>query len=184
MNLFQNGYECREKIQIFYNMFFPENDKISVYSNFLYYGEAINVYTYIDYFGELYFDDYYYKYKKISDKMDKKVFEASITKGFCHVAEKIKKINIPWGVMSGIRPAKNVREFFESGLSKKEVIDELKSLYEVTDEKVDLCMTVAENEKLLLSQIEKNSVSIYIGIPFCPTRCLYCSFISSDIRIT
>lgn len=184
MNLFQNGYECYEKIKIFYNMFFHESDKILVFSNFNYDEEVINVYTYIDYYGTLYFDDYYYNYKRTNEKMDKKAFEAAITKGFCHAALKIKNINLPWGVMSGIRPAKNVREFFESGLKKDEVIKELKNLYEVSDEKVELSMTVAENEKKLLSEIEKNSVSIYIGIPFCPTRCLYCSFISSDIKIT
>ena len=184
MILFQNGYECAEKIKIFYNMFFPESEKISVYSNFSYDGEIINVYTYIDYFGELYFDDYYYEFSGDNEKIKKKTFEAAITKGFCHAALKIKKVNMPWGVMSGIRPAKNVREFFESGLSESEVKSTLKSLYEVCDEKVDLAMTVAENEKLLLSKIEDNSVSIYIGIPFCPTRCLYCSFISSDVKIT
>lgn len=184
MILFQNGYECKEKLQIFYNMFFPENDKILVYSNFTYDGKIINVYTYIDYFGKLYFDDLYYEFSDNNEKMKKKTFEASITKSFCHAAMKIKKINLPWGVMSGIRPAKNVREFYEKGLSTEEVKNTLKSLYEVSDEKAELSMTVAENEKLLLSQIGEKSVSIYIGIPFCPTRCLYCSFISSDVRIT
>ncbi len=184
MILFQNGYECEEKLKIFYNMFFPESDKILIFSNFSYDGKVINVYTCIDYFGKLYSDDFYYEFSDENEKMKKKTFEASITKSFCHAAMKIKKINLPWGVMSGIRPAKNVREFFESGLSENEVKETLKKLYEVNDEKTELAMTVAENEKLLLSKIEKNSVSIYIGIPFCPTRCLYCSFISSDVRIT
>lgn len=184
MILFQNGYECREKLQIFYNMFFPENDNISVFSNFSYDGKIINVYTYIDYFGDLFFDDLYFEFSDKDEKMKKKTFEASITKSFCHAALKIKKINIPWGVMSGIRPAKNVREFLERGLSKTEVKNTLKSLYEVNDEKIELAMEVAKNEKFLLSQIKENSVSIYIGIPFCPTRCLYCSFISSDVKIT
>jgi len=41
-----------------------------------------------------------------------------------------------------------------------------------------------KNEKILLDEIGENSVSIYIGIPFCPTRCLYCSFVSTDIRVS
>lgn len=184
MILFQNGYECAEKIKIFYNMFFPENENILVFSNFSYDGKTINVYTYIDYFGKLYFDDLYYDFSENDEKIKKKAFEASITKGFCHAALKIKRVNLPWGVMSGIRPAKNVREFYKTGLNSDDVKSTLKSLYEVSDEKTDLAMTVAENEKLLLSKIEDNSVSIYIGIPFCPTRCLYCSFISSDVKIT
>ena len=44
--------------------------------------------------------------------------------------------------------------------------------------------SVAKNEKILLDEIGENSVSIYIGIPFCPTRCLYCSFVSTDIRVS
>lgn len=184
MILFQNGYECEEKIKIFYNIFFPESEKILVFSNFSCNNGVINVYTCIDYFGKLYFDDYYYKYSDKDGKMRKKIFEAAITKGFCHTASKIKNIKLPWGVMSGIRPAKNVREFFESGLSSEEVKKNLKEIYEVSDEKTELAMTVAENEKKLLSEIKDNSVSIYIGIPFCPTRCLYCSFISSDVKIT
>lgn len=184
MILFQNGYDCYDKIKLFYNMFFHESDKISVYSNFSYDGEVINVYTYIDYFGKLYFEDYYYNYKKTNERLDKKTFEAAITKSFCHAASKIKKINLPWGVMSGIRPAKNVRELFSFGLDKDEVFKTLKNLYEVSDEKAKLSMEVAKNEKKILATMGKNSVSIYIGIPFCPTRCLYCSFISSDISLT
>lgn len=184
MQLFQNGYECAEKLKIFYNMFFSEKENIAVYSNFSYDGEVINVYTYIDYYGDIYDDDHYFEFKSNNPKMVKKAFEASIAKSFCHAAMKIKKINMPWGVMSGVRPAKNVREFFESGLDRDGVIRALTELYEVSVEKTELAMTVADNEKALLSQIGKNSVSIYIGIPFCPTRCLYCSFISSDVNIT
>ena len=60
----------------------------------------------------------------------------------------------------------------------------LKEVYEVSDEKIELAKTVAENEKALLNEIGENSVIIYIGIPFCPTRCLYCSFVSTDIRVS
>ena len=84
--------------------------------------------------------------------------------------------------MSGIRPAKVVRQYREDGYSDKEVRDILTNLYNLSEEKINLAMTVADNEKRILSMIGKNSVSMYIGIPFCPTRCLYCSFVSTDIR--
>lgn len=114
----------------------------------------------------------------------KKIFTASCTKSFCHAAEKFKHINLPWGVMCGIRPAKIVRELMEEGYSDSEVVEILKKIYEVSDEKIDLAYKVAKNEKILLDEIGENSVSIYIGIPFCPTRCLYCSFVSTDIRVS
>ena len=86
--------------------------------------------------------------------------------------------------MCGIRPAKNVRELAEEGFSEKQIRDIFKNVYEVSDEKTELALNVAENEKMLLADIGKNSVSLYIGIPFCPTRCVYCSFVSTDIRVS
>ena len=58
------------------------------------------------------------------------------------------------------------------------------TVYEVSPDKTELAMTVAENEKEILKNIGKNSVGIYIGIPFCPTRCLYCSFVSTDMKFS
>ena len=86
--------------------------------------------------------------------------------------------------MCGIRPAKNVRELAEEGFSADEIRDIFKNVYEVSEEKTRLAMTVAENEKVLIESIGENSVSLYIGIPFCPTRCVYCSFVSTDIRVS
>lgn len=186
MLIIQNGYECEYELTLFYKLFFDKNDDITVCSNFEYKDNLINVYTEIIYDGKAYFEDYYFLFdaKNKSDKLIKKIFTASCTKSFCHAAKKIKNINLPWGVMCGIRPAKNVRELAEEGYSDAEIKEIFKTVYEVSGEKTELAKTVAENEKLLLSQIGENSVSIYIGIPFCPTRCLYCSFVSTDVRVS
>lgn len=186
MLIVQNGYECDYEIKLFYGLFFDEDEDIYVYSNFEYKNKVINVYTEIIYGNDTYFDDYYYSFDTENKKKQfiKKVFTASCTKSFCHAAKKIKNINLPWGVMCGIRPAKNVRSLMEEGYSGSEVVEILKDIYEVSDEKIELAYTVAKNEKALLDKIGKNSVSIYIGIPFCPTRCLYCSFVSTDIRVS
>ncbi len=86
--------------------------------------------------------------------------------------------------MCGIRPAKNIRELKESGYNDLQIKDILSRIYNVSDEKIKLAMRVAKNEEILLKNIGENSVSIYIGIPFCPTRCLYCSFVSTDISVS
>lgn len=183
--IFQTGYECKEKLRLFCNLFFSEDEDVTVSSGFEKNGKTINVYTTISYRGEVYDDDYYYDTTgDESPKMTRKVYDSAVTKSFCHAAMKIKKINLPWGVMSGIRPAKNVREFLESGISKQELPSLLKSLYEVDDSKIKLAMEVAENEREILKRAQDNSVSIYVGIPFCPTRCLYCSFVSTDVRVS
>lgn len=186
MLIIQNGYECDYEMKLFYKLYFDMNEDIYVYSNFEYKDKVINVYTEIIYNGGTYFDDFYYDFDTENQKAQfiKKIFTASCTKSFCHAAEKIKHINLPWGVMCGIRPAKIVRELMEEGYSDSEVVEILKKIYEVSDEKIDLAYKVAKNEKILLDEIGENSVSIYIGIPFCPTRCLYCSFVSTDIRVS
>lgn len=186
MLIVQNGYKCEYELTLFYGLFFDKDENIYVNSNFEYKNKTVNVYTEIIYYDRVYTEDYYFDFdiEGKSDRLIKKVFTAACTKSFCHAAKKIKSINLPWGVMCGIRPAKNVRELSDEGYSSAEIKEIFRNVYEVEDDKTELAMTVAENEKLLLSQIGKNSVSIYIGIPFCPTRCLYCSFVSTDVRVS
>lgn len=184
MILIQNGYECEYELRLFSNLFFDKDERGYIFSNFKYEDNKINVYTEIIYGFSTYFEDYYFDFdaEGKSERLIKKIFTAACTKSFCHAAMKIRKINLPWGVMCGIRPAKNLRVLLEEGYSDEQVEDIFKNIYEVSDEKIKLAHTVAKNEEALLKSIGKNSVSIYIGIPFCPTRCLYCSFVSTDIH--
>lgn len=184
--IIQNGYKCDYEMNLFASLFFTEDEEVTINQNFNYERKNINVYTHIVYDGRSYFEDYNFKFDVTdkSEKLIKKIFIAACTKSFSHAAMQIRKINFSWGVMCGIRPAKNVRELSEEGFSNSEIKDIFKNVYEVSEEKTELSMTVAENEKALLEKIGKNSVSLYIGIPFCPTRCVYCSFVSTDIRVS
>lgn len=184
--IIQNGYKCDYEMNLFAGLFFSENEDAIIIQNFSYENKNINVYTHIIFEGKSYFEDYNFKFdtEGKNHKLIKKIFIASCTKSFSHAALNIRKINFSWGVMCGIRPAKNVRELADEGYSEREIRDIFKNVYEVSDEKTDLSLTVAKNEKDILSDIGKNSVSLYIGIPFCPTRCVYCSFVSTDIRVS
>lgn len=184
--IIQNGYKCDYEMRLFAGLFFSENEDTVIMQNVSYDGKVINAYTHIVYDGHSYFEDYNFSFRKDgkSEKLIKKIFTATCTKSFSHAALKIRKINFSWGVMCGIRPAKNVRELAEEGFSSDEIRDIFKNVYEVSEEKTRLAMTVAENEKVLIESIGENSVSLYIGIPFCPTRCVYCSFVSTDIRVS
>lgn len=186
MLIIQNGYDCDYELKLFAGLFFDAEEDVCVYSDFKYNGKQINVYTQINYDGLSYFHDHYFDFKADGkdERLIKKVFTCSCTKSFCACARQIRNISLPWGVMCGIRPAKNVRELKESGYNDKEVHDILATVYEVEEEKIDLAVRVAKNEEILLKNIGKNSVSLYIGIPFCPTRCVYCSFVSTDIRVS
>ena len=182
--IIQNGYSCDYEMRLFASMFFGDDEDVTITQNFTYSDKKINVYTHIIFDGKSYFEDYDFKFDTDgkTEKLIKKIFIASCTKSFSHAALKIRKINFSWGVMCGIRPAKNARELRDEGFSEDEIRDIFKNVYEVSDEKTELALTVAENEKVLLENIGKNSISLYIGIPFCPTRCVYCSFVSTDIR--
>ena len=89
----------------------------------------------------------------------------------------------PWGCMTGVRPAKIVNVLFNSGATYQEALEELENFYMARSEKAELAVKTACNqESFLKEQIENpKNIAIYVGIPFCPTRCLYCSFTSHPI---
>lgn len=86
---------------------------------------------------------------------------------------------LPWGTLTGIRPTKIPMKQLEEGRSRTEIASYMKETYFASDEKIQLSVDIAERELALLSKIDyENGYSLYIGIPFCPTTCLYCSFTS------
>ncbi len=91
--------------------------------------------------------------------------------------------HLPWGMLTGIRPAKTINTYMDMGLTKDESIKKMIETYEMSPEKAELAATVATAERSILEKADKNGISLYIGIPFCPTRCLYCSFTSYPIDI-
>lgn len=87
----------------------------------------------------------------------------------------------PWGILVGIRPVKIVHELLDKGVSMDDVPGKIRDEYLVSDEKIELLMEIAKRERPFLYPIEDDAISIYVCIPFCPTRCVYCSFPSNDI---
>lgn len=82
-----------------------------------------------------------------------------------------------WGTMTGVRPTKIPMNELLQGKTKEQVEESLRKWYCCTEEKLDLCLDIAMREAHLLKDVDFNDgYSLYIGIPFCPTTCLYCSF--------
>ncbi len=97
---------------------------------------------------------------------------------------------LPWGILTGIRPTKIAMAVLEEGYDanktdgqiNKSIESLLKDYYYVSDEKTNLAIDIARREREILKSIDyKDGYSLYIGIPFCPTTCLYCSFTSYPI---
>lgn len=82
-----------------------------------------------------------------------------------------------WGLLTGIRPSSVAMELVDK-LGEKGAFDVLVAKYLLADEKARLAIDVAKNESLILSKYGTDTCSVYISVPFCPTRCSYCSFIS------
>ena len=93
----------------------------------------------------------------------------------------ITGIDPPWGILTGIRPVKLMRRLVkEKGF--KETSEYFKSVFKVSDEKTNLCCQTMLNEQKIIDLSRFNSFSLYVSIPFCPSRCAYCSFVSQSIE--
>ena len=91
---------------------------------------------------------------------------------------------LPWGSLTGIRPAKIAMQLLEEGKTQEEIRSYMEQTYYCSQEKADLAIGIACREKEILKDIHyEQGYSLYVGIPFCPTTCLYCSFTSFPITI-
>ncbi len=107
-----------------------------------------------------------------------------VKKSINEVMKKALGTYLPWGLITGIRPSKIAREMSDNGHDETVIRDKFENYYECSKLKTDLALAVSKREKILIDTMPKNSVSLYIGIPFCPTRCLYCSFTSQSIKFS
>lgn len=92
------------------------------------------------------------------------------------------KRTLPWGTLTGIRPTKLPMAFLEEGREPGWIRKYMRDTYFASEEKIDLSIEIAERELTLLQKLDyEEGYSLYIGIPFCPTTCLYCSFPSFPV---
>ena len=86
-----------------------------------------------------------------------------------------------WGLLTGIRPVRKINVMLENGMNEEQVRKEFTGKYFVSEKKTDIAWRTAMVQHPLLPEFDKKTVSIYISIPFCPTRCSYCSFVSHSM---
>ncbi len=117
----------------------------------------------------------------ISGSPDKNIAEHELCRLIYHVLCSKTGITPPWGLMTGIRPVKKVIELMQMGLDRPTIEKMLTDRFELSRDKLDLAYLTAENQLPLLERIDSSAVSLYVSIPFCPTRCSYCSFVSHSM---
>ncbi len=89
--------------------------------------------------------------------------------------------SLEWGIHTGVRPVKMAGELLAAGNTPAEVMDILTKQYYLSKEKAELLLSI-RNTQLQYLTGEEGAIGLYIGIPFCPTRCVYCSFPSNQVR--
>ncbi|WP_010307067.1 coproporphyrinogen III oxidase [Kurthia senegalensis] len=92
--------------------------------------------------------------------------------------EQLTDMHQKWGILTGIRPTKLYHKFRKAGMDKNEIREKLISEFRLSNEKIDLLEKIVDVQLKTIPDLDTigNEVSIYIGIPFCPTKCAYCTF--------
>ena len=90
----------------------------------------------------------------------------------------------PWGALTGVRPVKLPTRSLRAGASPDQACRELEREYRVSPVRARLAVDCAQASLEADRRLEPGQVSVYIGVPFCPTRCAYCSFVSADVGRT
>ncbi len=112
------------------------------------------------------------------DKTVKKTVNFAASKALFQAASAFLKYTPSWGMMTGVRPTKIALDYLKVGMTKDECVKKLRSEYFVYPKKAILATDIARHERKIIKAYPSDTCSLYISIPFCPTRCSYCSFVS------
>lgn len=180
-------YDVRELIKVF---FFNE-DIVFIHDEEEYMGNDIllkNILThnkdgissttmiYMD--NELLFSNSITNIQDIKIEQDnlKKKIKVGIKQNIYDSLTKISETSAPWGILTGIRPVKIVHSSLDKGLDEEEIFSILNYQYRLFKDKAKLIMDICKRQRKYIYPLNENRFSLYVSIPFCPTRCLYCSF--------
>jgi oxygen-independent coproporphyrinogen-3 oxidase len=107
-----------------------------------------------------------------------RLLQAAVKRSFYTAAVAATGQRPVWGSLTGIRPAKTAARMLEHGASRRAAAGALRREYHVSPERAELCLDAAAAAADIGACLSRRDVMLYIGIPFCPTRCAYCSFVS------
>ena len=119
----------------------------------------------------------------ITDELSKAKYLQRIVKlAFYRAVLRSGKAKPVWGALTGIRPGKLLSNLLESGMSDKAALAKFIRDNDVSSERATLCMYTAHAGLDCARSLDPKDICLYVGIPFCPTRCSYCSFVSQSVQ--
>ncbi len=108
---------------------------------------------------------------------DRRMYRNHLHRALYNILSEISARKLPWGTLTGVRPTKQVLDMRQKGCTDEEIVAYYENEYLVSPDKARLAIRVTENEERLLRGLTfDDTYSLYVGIPFCPSICLYCSF--------
>ena len=111
-----------------------------------------------------------------------RVLQRAVKQSFYKAALPLLDKKPDWGALTGIRPAKLASKALEEGLSEAETVQRFEEEYFVSPQRTRLALEAAKAGLEAKRSLRPEELSLYVGIPFCPTRCAYCSFVSADVQ--
>lgn len=180
MNLYVKNHNFHFELENLTRLFFP-NEKITVIRDF---SEPQSPYIYTGISDKIIisvnigsFNKSETAVKKLTDDDNELVSAQLLYKLLCDFTG----LTQPWGILTGVRPVKLLRRLAEES-SEEQAVKKFEKDFFVSNEKIALSRETEHNERKILELSKPESFSLYVGIPFCPSRCSYCSFVMASIE--
>ncbi len=180
MNLYVKNHNFHFELENLTRLFFP-NEKITVIRDF---SEPQPPYIYTEVSDKITisvnigsFNKSETALKKLTDDDNELVSAQLLYKLLCDFTG----LTQPWGILTGVRPVKLLRRLAEES-SEEQAVKKFEKDFFVSSEKIALSRETEHNERKILELSKPESFSLYVGIPFCPSRCSYCSFVMASIE--
>ncbi len=180
MNLYVKNHNFHFELENLTRLFFP-NEKITVIRDFsepqppCIYTEVSDKITISVNIGS--FNKSETAVKRLTDDDNELVSAQLLYKLLCDFTG----LTQPWGILTGVRPVKLLRRLAEES-SEEQAVKKFENDFFVSNEKIALSRETEHNERKILELSKPESFSLYVGIPFCPSRCSYCSFVMASIE--
>lgn len=180
MNLYVKNHNFHFELENLTRLFFP-NEKITVIRDFsepqppYIYTEVSDKITIAVNIGS--FNKSETAVKKLTDDDNELVSAQLLYKLLCDFTG----LTQPWGILTGVRPVKLLRRLAEES-NEEQAVKKFEKDFFVSNEKIALSRETEHNERKILELSKPESFSLYVGIPFCPSRCSYCSFVMASIE--
>lgn len=180
MNLYVKNHNFHFELENLTRLFFP-NEKITVIRDF---SEPQPPYIYTEVSDKITisvnigsFNKFETAVKKLTDDDNELVSAQLLYKLLCDFTG----LTQPWGILTGVRPVKLLRRLAEES-NEEQAVKKFEKDFFVSNEKIALSRETEHNERKILELSKPESFSLYVGIPFCPSRCSYCSFVMASIE--